>query len=275
MILSTHIEKIILENGRAAGFESRDGQRFLAKKACVSSIHVKDLVKMVDQKLVPAEFLSSVENWRPGVALFVTHYALSEAPKYKSKEGPVISGTGGAAESLENLARCCYLTENDELNWETPALLLVCSTVSDSSRAPPGKHTFKAIAFVTANPRKGSWDDLKEEYSKAIEEYLSKLTTNFGKGIMLGRVVESPLDLARRNPANVGGSCHGGDMSPDQNGLFRPAPGWSNYKMFIPGLYQTGDCTHPGGSVSGAPGRNAARVIFEDLGLDFEKIASA
>ena len=36
--------------------------------------------------------------------------------------------------------------------------------------------------------------------------------------------------------------------------------------MPIPGLYQTGGTTHPGGSVTGAPGRNAAIVMLTDLG---------
>jgi hypothetical protein len=38
--------------------------------------------------------------------------------------------------------------------------------------------------------------------------------------------------------------------------------------MPIPGLYQTGGTTHPGGSVTGGPGRNAAVVMLADLGLD-------
>jgi hypothetical protein len=38
--------------------------------------------------------------------------------------------------------------------------------------------------------------------------------------------------------------------------------------MPIPGLYQTGGTTHPGGSVTGAPGRNAAIVMLTDLGDD-------
>jgi hypothetical protein len=38
--------------------------------------------------------------------------------------------------------------------------------------------------------------------------------------------------------------------------------------MPIPGLYQTGGTTHPGGSVTGGPGRNAATVMLTDLGLD-------
>jgi phytoene dehydrogenase-like protein len=273
--LSAHVTKILTENGRAVGFEIKDGRRFYAKKACVSSIHVKHLINMVDQKQVPEEFERSIKNWRVGVTLFVTHYALSESPKYRSENGGhVICGTGGAAESIKNLTRSCLKTEQADLEYDTPPLLLVCPTVSDPSRAPQGKHTYKVISFVTAEPRKGSWDDLKEEYSRAIEEYLAKLTTNFGKGIILARLVESPLDLSRRNPANWGGSCHGGDMAPEQNGIFRPSLSWSNYRLFIPGLYQTGSCTHPGGSVSAGPGRNAARVILEDLGYDFEKIAT-
>ena len=38
--------------------------------------------------------------------------------------------------------------------------------------------------------------------------------------------------------------------------------------MPIAGLYQTGATTHPGGSITGAPGRNAAVIMLEDLGLD-------
>ena len=274
IVLSSYVTKVLTENGRAVGFETTDGRRFYGKKACVSSIHIKQLINMVEPNLVPEDFERSVKNWRVGVTLFVTHYALSEAPKYRSENsGHIISGTGGAAESIENLSRVCTLTEQGELEFDTPPLLLVCPTVADPSRAPPGKHTYKVISFVTAEPKKGSWDDLKDDYSKAIEDYLSKLTTNFGKSIVLATLVESPLDLFRRNPANWGGSCHGGDMASDQNGIFRPSLHWSNYRMFIPGLYQTGSCTHPGGSVSAGPGRNAAKVILEDLGYDFEKIA--
>jgi len=45
--------------------------------------------------------------------------------------------------------------------------------------------------------------------------------------------------------------------------------------MPIPGLYQTGATTHPGGSVTGGPGRNAAIVMLEDLGHDAREIMGA
>jgi phytoene dehydrogenase-like protein len=42
--------------------------------------------------------------------------------------------------------------------------------------------------------------------------------------------------------------------------------------MPIPGLYQTGACTAPGGSVTGTPGRNAAIVMLKDFGTSIEEV---
>ena len=44
-------------------------------------------------------------------------------------------------------------------------------------------------------------------------------------------------------------------------------PGWLDYRTDVGGLYLTGSTSHPGGSVSGRPGRNTARTVLEDLGL--------
>ena len=58
------------------------------------------------------------------------------------------------------------------------------------------------------------------------------------------------------------------DRSVTFSGAQRPAPGWAQHKMPIKGLWQTGGTTHPGGSITGYPGRNAAMVVLKDLGLD-------
>ena len=50
----------------------------------------------------------------------------------------------------------------------------------------------------------------------------------------------------------------------------RPVPGWASHRMPIAGLYQTGSTTHPGGSISGGPGRNAAAVMLKDFGSSLE-----
>ena len=87
--------------------------------------------------------------------------------------------------------------------------------------------------------------------------------------------MKSPEDYERLNPHMVHGAFHGGDRGVAQSGALRPAPGWGSHRMPVPGLYQTGATTHPGGSITGAPGRNAAMVLLHDLGHDPAAVFSA
>ncbi|MBA2677573.1 MAG: hypothetical protein H0U76_04145 [Ktedonobacteraceae bacterium] len=89
---------------------------------------------------------------------------------------------------------------------------------------------------------------------------------------ILATEIRSPLDLERYNRHNWHGSCHGGDLSLAQSETLRPVPGYAQHRMPIPGLYQTGATTHPGGSVTGGPGRNAAMVLLKDLGRDLNEV---
>src|SRR5437016_12063771 len=76
------------------------------------------------------------------------------------------------------------------------------------------------------------------------------------------------------NPHFWHGSAHGGAQCASQVGPMRPMPGWAQHRMPIPGLYQTGATTHPGGSVTGGPGRNAAAVILKDFGTSIEEVVN-
>ena len=51
-----------------------------------------------------------------------------------------------------------------------------------------------------------------------------------------------------------------------QLGYMRPAPGYSNHRTPIKGLYLCSAGSHPGGGVQGAPGRNCAQIVGFDLG---------
>ena len=53
-------------------------------------------------------------------------------------------------------------------------------------------------------------------------------------------------------------------MTLDQMVFFRPLPEIANYTTPIEGLYLTGAGTHPGGSISGMPGRNCARAFLQE-----------
>jgi beta-carotene ketolase (CrtO type) len=65
------------------------------------------------------------------------------------------------------------------------------------------------------------------------------------------------------------------DMTLDQMMCFRPLPEIANYATPIEGLYLTGAGTHPGGSISGLPGRNCAKVFLQNERSLPETIKSA
>lgn len=72
--------------------------------------------------------------------------------------------------------------------------------------------------------------------------------------------MESPTELGERLGA-LNGNYYHIDMTLDQMVFFRPLPELVNYKTPIEGLFLTGAGTHPGGSISGMPGRNCARMF--------------
>ncbi len=109
---------------------------------------------------------------------------------------------------------------------------------------------------------------MKEEHVERQLAYVRRHVPNLTDDVILARQVKSPLDIERNNPHMVHGAPHGGDRGIAFSGAHRPVPGWAQHRMPIPGLYQTGGTTHPGGSITGAPGRNAAVVLLEDLGRD-------
>lgn len=274
VLTGKRVSRITLSSGRADEAQTEDGERFGATKAIVSSMHITELPRAVGAEHFPAGFLQAVDQWHASLPMFVTHYALSEAPRWKTHDGDIASVTMGGLQSLDCLSAMLRGYRTGTLELHDPVYLVITPTLADASRAPAGKHTFKVVSFLpyAIDGDATRWDGLKQTVSERLFDQLCALSTNLSRRIVLAEHVDSPLDLERRNAANWRGSCHGGAASPSQSGWFRPAEGWSGYRMPIEGLYQTGSCTHPGGSVSGLPGRNCARVLLADLGVRFDDV---
>lgn len=262
------IEQVLVEDGSAVGIRSRDGTEFHGREAVVSTIHVTQLVDMLPEDEVPDAFRDGVKHWKPGLTMFAGHYAASEPPQYTTEKGPQESVAMGSVTSVENLLNATNAFDKGELHLDDPFVLSLCPTVADDTRAPDGKHTYKVVGVLPYQHRDGSetWDDIKHEVADALVAKVRAHAPNFTEDIVLESYVESPVDLERRNPHNYRGTCHGGDYTPDQYGERRPAKGFADYRGPVDGLYLTGACTHPGGSVSAAPGRNCAVVLLDDLG---------
>lgn len=262
---------LLREGGRCAGVELEDGERLRARRAVLSGIHIKHLAEMAPAAVWDEDFREAVRVWQPGVAMFAAHYA-TDAPAVFNDSG-LAPLAAGLPHSAERLLRIAHDFRVGRAAVDDPPLLVLCPTVTDPSRAPEGRHTLKVVGFhpyrLAEGPR--HWDEIKEETAHAHLEHLRRYSALPDQRILASHV-KSPLDLERMNAHNWHGSCHGGDMDPSQSGALRPAPGWAGHRTPLPGLYQTGATTHPGGSVSAAPGRNAARVLLSDLGLSLEAV---
>jgi phytoene dehydrogenase-like protein len=91
---------------------------------------------------------------------------------------------------------------------------------------------------------------------------VNEVAPNF-KQAVVGRQVKSPLDL-ERDLGLLGGDIFHGALHLDQIYSLRPAAGYADYRMPVPGLYLCGSGAHPGGGVSGLPGHHAAAAILKD-----------
>jgi phytoene dehydrogenase-like protein len=272
------VAQLMIEDNKCVGVLCKDGSTHRAEKSVVSTIHIKHLVDMAPRELWGEDFLEGVELFQPEHAMISLHYATSEAPKYLIANGATISTCEAAiAPALDYYLRMNLLEARGEINLnEPPGLQIVSPSVEDPSRAPAGFHTVKIESNLPYALKEGPkhWDNIKNEVADMMLNHLRKFAPNLTPDKILSKFIESPLDIERMNPAMWRGSAHAGASNPAQSGNMRPVPGWANYRMPIPGLYQTGACTAPGGSVTGMPGRNAAAVILKDFGTSLEDVVA-
>jgi phytoene dehydrogenase-like protein len=269
ILTSKPVTRLLIEQGRCNGVECLDGSQFRAEKGVVSTIHIKHLIDMAPQDLWGDALLDGVELMQPELAMFQFHYALSEPPRYPL--GP--SGTVSSCEaSIMQSPESIFLPNSDdargELHLGDCALQVVHPAVFDSARVPSGQGLLKIEGVAPYRLQEGPehWDRIKEHVAETLVTHYFKHTSNLSKRKILAQFLLSPIDIERMNPAMWRGSVHHFD---NRWGNFAP------YRLPIPGLYQTGACTAPGGSISGMPGRNAAEAILQDDGKTLQQAIGA
>jgi len=237
--------------------ELASGQRIDARRAVVSSAHLATVPSMLTSP-PPADLVEARDTWRPGLSLFAVHAALRSDITFPTAAGPVLSTAGGLG-TADGLRAQLSAFRRGEPDARDPWMLLVASTVVDSDRAPNGGGTFKILTVAPYDRADGrSWDDSGLEHGQALMDLVHS-RTGLPREDVLQMIVETPTSLAARNPSNIGGSCHGGQF---ETATGQVSPGWRQLAASVPGLYLTGSTAHPGGSVSGRPGRNAAHALL-------------
>jgi phytoene dehydrogenase-like protein len=135
---------------------------------------------------------------------------------------------------------------------------LYLQTVFDPSVAPAGVHTLSIFAqYVPHAFRDGDWGSRRDEVGRTVLGSLARFCSNIPAAVT-GMEVLGPPDIERR-VGLTGGHIFQGEILPDQMWDRRlPA------RTPMPGVFLCGAGTHPGGSVMGINGRNAAMELLAD-----------
>lgn len=265
------VERVLVEDGRAVGVALEDG-RELRAKTLVSNLNPKLLyTKLVEGRHLDDDTAARMERYRCASGTFRMNVALSELPDFAAAPGTALQPHHQSGilvgHSLGYFERAYFDAKSKEHNpgWaRAPVVELVISSTLDDSLAPPGRHV-ASLFCQHVNPEvDGGWDAHRDTVARLMIETVDQVAPNFAASV-LGYEALSPLDLERRFGL-VGGDIFHGALGLDQLFSARPLLGQGNYRGALAGLYLCGSGTHPGGGVTGLPGRNAAREVLRDLG---------
>ncbi len=273
---SSTVEKILIKNGEARGVVLEGGEEIEATKGVVSSLHVQQLFPdMVPGAKLPDGFERSVKRLKyASIQPFQIHMALNEDPKFDTSED--VSDFFWVEKSHsdeEEFARAFR-----DLEYGYPRRDFACYVGQhkvDPTRIPEGKGALHLYGFAPYDLKDGGpqkWDEIGREVYEGFVDDLRGMTTNMTDDNILGYNFLTPLDLERHDIAMKHADIGHIGLYSWQLGGNRPVPGWGQYKTPVPKLYMCGASTHPGSGVTGGSGRNAAQVVFEDLGLDFDSV---
>jgi phytoene dehydrogenase-like protein len=265
----TPVREVLTAKGRAVGVVTEAGERF-DTRTVVSNLNPKLLFqRLIDPSALPADFKERIDRYRCASAVFRMNVALSEPPRFTClpEAGDHLTGGIIIAPTLAYMERA--YADARAYGWSrAPIVEMLIPSTLDDTLAPPGRHVASLFCQHVAPelPDGRSWDDHRDEVADLMIDTVERQAPGF-KASVIGRRALTPLDLEREFGL-VGGDIMHGTLSLDQMFSGRPVLGHGDYRSPIKGLYMCGAGTHPGGGVTGAPGRNAARELLKDLGCN-------
>ncbi len=221
-----------------------------ASRAVLCDVTPKQFLGLAGDR-VPRSYRRGLNAYRYGPAVFKMDWVLNAPVPWRAEECRR-AGTVHVGGSLTEIAR----SERDAWDGrvsDRPYVLLVQSSLFDTSRAVPGRETLWGYCHVP----NGSTADMTD----AIERQIERFAPGFRDCIVMRRAT-SPADLERRNANLVGGDIAGGAGDLRQI-LARPVLGLNPYSTPIAGVYLCSSSTPPGIGVHGMCGYHAARAALK------------
>ena len=257
------VERILIEDGAATGVLLADGEEIPARCVVSGVDPRRTFFGLVGAPRLGPEFNRKVANIQMRGTTATLHLLLDGLPPLQDA-AQRLAGHTLVAPTLDYLERA-----SDDAKYgrcsARPHLDMVVPTLHDPSLAPPGRHLASIqIRYAPYHLRSGNWEDpaprdaLLDSVLDVLDEFLPGTRDRIlDHRLLTPRDFETELGL-------TGGDEYHGQMGLDQLLFMRPVAGWARYRTPVEQLFLCGSGTHPGGGVTGAPGRLAAREILRD-----------
>jgi phytoene dehydrogenase-like protein len=259
------VERIALRNGRAGRIELRDGTTIDAAAILVNADPKTLFLQLLERDDVPSELHARAAAWRSNGVSLKINLGLGELPDFRARPGsneqPHHRATIHVAPSIAFLQQA-YDDARTLGTSREPMLECFMQTPTDPSLAPPGKHILSIFAQYFPYDRSDRpWEaGDRDAIADRVVAQLAAYAPNLPNAIE-HRQVLAPPDL-EATLGLAGGHIFHGELLPGQ--IYDQRFG---VRTGIDGLYLCGSGTHPGGCVSGFPGRRAAQAAIADAAL--------
>lgn len=267
---SARVQELLLDGGHIAGVRLTTGAELRARTVLTATEPTQVLNKWLPDGAL-SERMAARASHIPTRSGNCAHFKIQVAFRGKLQlkrhnaartDGLDLRTPTHVVGSIDDICRAITDAGSGRLPDPLPYASMI-NTAMDSTLAPAGQDCLSLWSgWVPLEPAEG-WDDMKAATEKALVEHAMSYLDGF-ESLEVARWVESPPEMMARTSVPTGNVYHV-DMTMMHLGPFRPAWGFGGYRTPVPGLYLSGGGTHPGPSVSGLPGQQAARTLLRDL----------
>jgi phytoene dehydrogenase-like protein len=267
---NARVQQIIVRGGRAVGVALEDGTELRAP-VLVTTVHPKiAFLDLIERHELPPDFVWDIERWKTRSGVVKINVAISELPDFVSMPGtemqPHHTGSVELCLSPQYAERAFQDAHMERTPSAAPFVDGTIPTTLDKKLAPEGTHVFSMFTqWVPDDWNQEPHRDELDAYAKRIFDLYDGLAPNFKSSIIDYQVI-GPYDM-EQDLGLIGGNIFHGELSVDQLFHMRPAPGYSDYRTPLRGLYHGSSATHAGGGVNGIPGWQAFRMAKKDNAL--------
>ncbi|HTW82663.1 MAG TPA: NAD(P)/FAD-dependent oxidoreductase [Candidatus Sulfotelmatobacter sp.] len=256
------VERIVVRDGRATRLELRSGEVVDVSAILVNADPKTLFLRLLAPGDVPDALLTRARAWRSNGVAFKLNLALGELPDFTARPGrtpqPHHRATIHVTPSIDYLQQA-HADARRAGTSTAPMLECFMQSPTDPSMVPAGKHVLSVFAqyFPYERPDR-PWEPAdREQIADRIVSTLAQYAPNLPGAIEARQALGAP-DLEATFGLS-GGQIFHGELVPEQI-YERRFP----VRSGIDGLYVCGSGTHPGGCVSGFPGRRAAQAVLAD-----------